>query len=335
MANTRGPGKNSRKAGPHWSPKHPKMWRLCAGLVAPGERLARECRVKRVSCSPCSSSLLSPTVHRSSHGPASRVGPCPSRPILSGQRCSHEGRTVPSGHAVQPPPGAHGIRTCQEHPDLFRPRPRQAPLTRPTSLAPPPQAPPHLAGPASPGPPPASSWIPALYPQSLPVSPALRETPARMSPPLQLSMAGHRQLDGQAHDCSAQAFLFPLLPGDTSSSLSAWGPPGLRLSPHTGPELHPGLWPSAPPLPPKAPALTGGSHWPAWALPAGVLLAVLPGTPNSAVDGVPPTPRSHSSQPPDPRILPPRSFCSLFLLTGAAMMPSRVPTQVSPPRMDQ
>lgn len=154
MANTWGPGKNGRKAGPHWSPKHPEMWRLRAGLVAPGESLAQECRVKGVSCSPCSPSLLSPTVHRSSHGPASRDGPCPSRPILSGQRRSHEGQTAPSGHTVQPPPGAHGILTCQARPDLFRPRPRRAPLTRPTSLAPPPQAPPHLAGPASPGPPP-------------------------------------------------------------------------------------------------------------------------------------------------------------------------------------
>lgn len=92
---------------------------------------------------------------------------------------------------------------------------------------------------------------------------------------------------------------------------------------------HPGLWPPLLPLPvwphPK-PHPHKGPHSPAWALPPGLLPVAVPlGTPNSAVHRALPIPCHDSPQLSDPRILPPRSFCSPFLLTRAPAMPSRLP----------
>lgn len=128
---TWGPGKNSRKAGPHWSPKDPEMWRLVLGFQRPG-RTPRGSAEGKVF--PAVLALLPSSAPQFTEAPralqAGMALPLQAHPwwpeTLPG------GQTAPSGHSMQSPPGAHGD-----------PNPGQA--LQPPVPAPPPPGPAHQA----------------------------------------------------------------------------------------------------------------------------------------------------------------------------------------------
>lgn len=172
-ANTRGPGKNSRKAGPHWNPEDPQMWPRRSGLGAP-----RACAGARSEGVFCKSLLPFPPQPQFTDAP----GPCMrgwALPLQAPPQWSETQRggtdcaqgplnAVPTWAHREANPGPAPAATCSG-PAPVKPRL-------------------HTAGPAPRGP-----WRAAgvpLYSLNPACQPSSEKPRPRMSPPLNYQWGG-------------------------------------------------------------------------------------------------------------------------------------------------